>query len=104
MMAARWSIVLLFVFAIRPNPAPAIEFYRWVAQDGVVPHHDHFHDLPHQNRAKVERIQGSESKKTQPPPASSPTKASVLFENQGQVIIVEPPLKKKSAAKVVVDT
>jgi len=104
MMAARWSIVLLFVFAIRPNPAPAIEFYRWVDQNGVVHFTDDFHDIPDQQRAKVERIQGIESPKNQPPPASSPTKASVPFEKQGQVIIVEATLNKKTAAKFVVDT
>jgi len=104
MMAARWSIVLLFVFAIRPNPAPAIEFYRWVDQNGVVHFTDDFHDIPDQQRAKVERIQGIESPKNQPPPASSLTKASVPFEKQGQVIIVEATLNKKTAAKFVVDT
>ena len=103
-MAARWSIVLLFVFAIRPNPAPAIEFYRWVDQNGVVHFTDDFHDIPDQQRAKVERIQGIESPKNQPPPASSLTKASVPFEKQGQVIIVEATLNKKTAAKFVVDT
>ena len=103
-MAARWCIVLLFVFAIRPNPAPAIEFYRWVDQNGVVHFTDDFHDIPDQQRAKVERIQGIESPKNQPPPASSPTKASVPFEKQGQVIIVEATLNKKTAAKFVVDT
>ena len=103
-MAARWSIVLLFVFAIRPNPAPAIEFYRWVDQNGVIYFTDNFHDIPDQQRAKVERIQGIESPKNQPPPASSPTKASVPFEKQGQVIIVEATLNKKTAVKFVVDT
>ena len=103
-MAPRWSIVLLFVFAIRPNPAPAIEFYRWVDQNGVVHFTDDFHDIPDQQRAKVERIQGIESPKNQPPPAPSLTKASIPFEKQGQVIIVEATLNKKTAAKFVVDT
>ena len=103
-MAARWSIVLLFVFAIRPNPAPAIEFYRWVDQNGVVHFTDDFHDIPDQQRAKVERIQGIESPKNQPPRAPSLTKASIPFEKQGQVIIVEATLNKKTAAKFVVDT
>ena len=103
-MSARWSVVLLFVFAIRPNPAPAIEFYRWVDQNGVVHFTDDFHDIPDQQRPKVERIQGIESPKNQPPLASSPTKASVPFEKQGQVIIVEATLNKKTAAKFVVDT
>jgi len=104
MMSARWSVVLLFVFAIRPNPASAIEFYRWVDQNGVIYFTDNFHDIPDPQRAKVERIQGIESPKNQPPPASSPTKASVPFEKQGQVIIVEATLNKKTAAKFVVDT
>ena len=103
-MAARWCIVLLFVFAIRPNPAPAIEFYRWVDQNGVVYFTDNFHDIPDHQRAKVERIQGIESPKNQPPPAPSLTKASIPFEKQGQVIIVEATLNKKTAAKFVVDT
>ena len=103
-MAARWCIVLLFVFAIRPNPAPAIEFYRWVDQNGVVHFTDDFHDIPDQQRAKVERIQGIESPKNQPSLASSLTKTSVPFEKQGQVIIVEATLNKKTAAKFVVDT
>ena len=83
-MAPRWSIVLLFVFAIRPNPAPAIEFYRWVDQNGVVHFTDDFHDIPDQQRATVERIQGNESPKNQPPPASSPTKASVPLRSKGK--------------------
>jgi clan AA aspartic protease (TIGR02281 family) len=104
MMATRWSIVLLFAFAIRPNPAPAIEFYRWVDQNGVIYFTDDFHDIPDQQRARVERIQGIESPKNQPSLVFSLTKASIPFEKQGEVIIVEATLNKKTAAKFIVDT
>jgi clan AA aspartic protease (TIGR02281 family) len=104
MMATRWSIALLFILVIRPNPVPAIEFYRWVDQNGVIHFTDNFHNIPDQQRTKVGRIQGIESPKNQPPPASSLTKASVPFEKQGQVVIVEATLNKKTAAKFIVDT
>jgi clan AA aspartic protease (TIGR02281 family) len=105
MLATRWSIALFFMFVMGPNLASAIEFYRWVDQNGVIHFTDNFHNIPDQQRAKVGRIQAIESPKSQqPPPASSLIKASIPFEKQGQVVIVEATLNKKTAAKFIVDT
>jgi clan AA aspartic protease (TIGR02281 family) len=102
MTVTRWSLALLFVFAIRP--ASAVEFYRWVDQNGVIHFTDNFHNIPDQQRPKVGRIQGIESPRSQQPAPASLTKASVPFEKQGQVVIVEATLNNKTAAKFIVDT
>ena len=104
MTASRWSIVLVGTFLIHPPFASAAEFYRWVDQSGVIHFTDNFHNIPDQQRAKVGRIQAPERPKRQEPPASSLTKASVPFQKQGQVVIVEATLNKKTAAKFIVDT
>jgi len=102
----RWTIAFAIAFILGPNPASAIEFYRWVDQNGVIHFTDNFHNIPDQQRPKVGRIQGIESPKTASLPAttSSLTKASIPFEKQGQVVIVEATLNNKTAAKFIVDT
>ena len=92
------------MFVIGPNLASAIEFYRWVDQNGVIHFTDNFHNSPDQQRPKVGRIQATESPRREQPPPSPLTKASVPFEKQGQVVIVEAMLNKKTAAKFIVDT
>jgi len=105
MAGHRWSIVLLIAFILGPSLASAVEFYRWVDQSGVIHFTDNFHNIPDQQRPKVGRIQGIESPKTPPAPTtSSLTKASIPFEKQGQVVIVEATLNNKTAAKFIVDT
>jgi len=102
----RWSIALAIAFILIPSLASAVEFYRWVDQNGVIHFTDNFHNIPEQQRPKVGRIQGIESPKTASLPAttSSLTKASIPFEKQGQVVIVEATLNNKTAAKFIVDT
>jgi len=102
MAVIRWSVALLFVFAVRP--ALAIEFYRWVDQNGVIHFTDNFHNIPDQQRPNVDRIQGIDPPKSQQPAPASLTKVSVPFEKQGQVVIVEATLNNKTAAKFIVDT
>lgn len=83
----------------------AAEYYRWVDQNGVVHFTDNLHNIPETQRGKAGRIQSVESPRVSPPPAPiTPSKASIPFERQGQVVIVEATLNKKTAAKFVVDT
>ena len=105
MTVINWGVALLFMFVVEPHLASAIEFYRWVDQNGVIHFTDNLHNIPEQQRAKVGRIQAYESPRSQQPPPSLPlTKASVPFEKQGQVVIVEATLNNKTAAKFIVDT
>ncbi|HTN72984.1 MAG TPA: TIGR02281 family clan AA aspartic protease [Methylomirabilota bacterium] len=104
-MTVMWSIVLLFMFVAGPSLTFAVEFYRWVDENGVIHFTDNLHNIPESQRGTAGRIQATESPKSQPPPpAPAPTKASVPFEKQGQVVIIEATLNKKTAAKFVVDT
>jgi clan AA aspartic protease (TIGR02281 family) len=83
----------------------AAEYYRWVDQNGVVHFTDNLHNIPETQRGSSGRIQSIEPPRVPPPPAPiSPSKASIPFEKQGQVVIVEATLNKKTAAKFVVDT
>jgi clan AA aspartic protease (TIGR02281 family) len=83
----------------------AADYYRWVDQNGVVHFTDNLHNIPEDQRGKAGRIISNESPRSQPPPVPiSPNKASIPFEKQGQVVIVEATLNKKTAAKFVVDT
>lgn len=83
----------------------AADYYRWVDQSGVVHFTDNLHNIPETQRSKAGRIESNEPPRSQPPPvAPLPTKASIPFEKQGQVVIVEATLNKKTAAKFVVDT
>ena len=83
----------------------AAEYYRWVDQNGVVHFTDNLHNIPETQRGNAGRIQSIEPPRV-PPPAIPivPSKASIPFEKQGQVVIVEAMLNKKTPAKFVVDT
>jgi clan AA aspartic protease (TIGR02281 family) len=103
------SIVLITAFLsallVSSLPAHAADYYRWVDQNGVVHFTDNLHNIPETQRGKVGRLQSNEPPRSQPPPAPIlPSKASIPFEKQGQVVIVEAMLNKKTAAKFVVDT
>lgn len=85
----------------------AADFFRWVDQNGVVHFTDNVHNIPESQRRRATRIKGQESA----PPADTsrlapPTiaRASVPFEKQGQVVVVEVLLNKTTPAKLVVDT
>ena len=83
----------------------AAEYYRWVDQNGVVHFTDNLHNIPEIQRGNAGRIQSIEPPRVPPPPVPiSPSKASIPFEKQGQVVIVEATLNKKTAARFVVDT
>src|SRR5499426_4281984 len=83
----------------------AAEYYRWTDQKGVVHFTDNLHNIPDTQRGNAGRIQSIEPPRLPPPPVPiPPSKASIPFEKQGQVIIIEATLNKKTAAKFVVDT
>ena len=85
------------------NPYEAVEFYRWVDQNGVIHFTDNLHNVPTTQRDGAGRIQAVERYRYQPPPAVL-TKATVPFEKQGQVVVVEATLNNKTSAKFIVDT
>jgi clan AA aspartic protease (TIGR02281 family) len=96
---------LLSVFLVGSPFLSAADYYRWVDQNGVVHFTDNLHNIPEAQRGKAGRIISNESPRNQPPPVPIlPSKASIPFEKQGQVVIVEATLNKKTAAKFVVDT
>ena len=83
----------------------AAEYYRWVDQNGVIHFTDNLHNIPETQRGKRGAIQSIEPPRVPPPPVPiPPSKASIPFEKQGQVVVVEATLNKKTAAKFVVDT
>jgi clan AA aspartic protease (TIGR02281 family) len=86
------------------SPLRSADYYRWVDQNGVVHFTDNLHNIPETQRGKVGRIQSTEPPRSQPPIPILPSKASIPFEKQGQVVVVEATLNKKTAAKFVVDT
>lgn len=93
------------MFAVGPKLTFGIEFYRWIDQNGVIHFTDNLHNIPEKQRDQVGRIQAiAVPKNEQPPPALPLTKASVPFEKQGQVVVVEAMLNKKTAVKFIVDT
>lgn len=83
----------------------AAEYYRWVDQNGVVHFTDNMHNIPEKQRGTANRIQAKESPRAaEPAPRSEATKASIPFEKQGQVVVIEAMLNGKTPAKLIVDT
>ncbi|HSF59115.1 MAG TPA: TIGR02281 family clan AA aspartic protease [Candidatus Binatia bacterium] len=100
-----WITALFSALLLSSPPARAADYYRWVDSNGVVHFTDSLHNIPETQRGKAGRIQSNEPPRSQPPPVPlAPTKASIPFEKQGQVVIVEATLNKKASAKFVVDT
>jgi clan AA aspartic protease (TIGR02281 family) len=100
-LIAAFSLVLF----IGSHLVIAADYYRWVDQNGVVHFTDSLHNIPETQRGKAGRIQSNEPPRSQPSPIPvPPAKASIPFEKQGQVVIVEATLNKKASAKFVVDT
>src|SRR5690349_7993421 len=102
-MFGKAAMLGLGAFLLLADGAFAIEFYRWVDQNGVVHFTDNLHNVPAPERDGAGRIKAVERYQYQPAPAV-PTKASVPFEKQGQVVIVEATLNNKTSAKFIVDT
>jgi clan AA aspartic protease (TIGR02281 family) len=99
------SAVFLSALLVIPLSASAADYYRWVDQNGVVHFTDNLHNIPESQRGKAGRIISNEAPRPQPPPLPAlPIKASIPFEKQGQVVVIEATLNKKAAAKFVVDT
>jgi clan AA aspartic protease (TIGR02281 family) len=95
----------LWALFITPTWLAAADYYRWVDPSGVVHFTDNLHNIPETQRSKAGRIESNEPTRNQPPPVTPlPSKASIPFEKQGQVVIVEATLNKKTAVKFVVDT
>ena len=95
----------LSVLLINSASLVAAEYFRWVDQNGVVHFTDNLHNIPETQRGNAGRIQSIEPPRVPQPAAPvAPSKASIPFEKQGQVVIVEATLNKKTAAKFVVDT
>jgi clan AA aspartic protease (TIGR02281 family) len=103
MSKALASFALAAGLSFVPVHAQSVEFYRWVDQNGVIHFTDNLHNVPAVERDGAGRIQAVERYRYQPPPPPT-TKASVPFEKQGQVVIVEATLNNKTAAKFIVDT
>jgi len=83
----------------------AAEYYRWVDQNGVVHFTDNMHNIPEKQRGTANRIQAKETPRAaEPAPRSETTKASIPFEKQGQVVVIEAMLNGKTPAKLIVDT
>jgi clan AA aspartic protease (TIGR02281 family) len=98
------SVFLCALFVSSPALIAA-DYFRWVDENGVVHFTDNLHNIPETQRNGAGRIQSNEPPRSQPPPvAPMPSKASIPFEKQGQVVIVEATLNKKTAVKFVVDT
>src|SRR5215471_621311 len=79
-----------FLSALVINSASlvAAEYYRWTDQNGVVHFTDNLHNIPETQRGDAGRIQSIEPPRVPPPPVPA-SKASVPFEKQGQVVVVE---------------
>ncbi len=97
-------MILCFPF-LTASPVLAAEFYRWVDQNGVVHFTDNLHNIPEKQRDSASRIQAKESPRAPDPPKPvAVKKASIPFEKQGNVVVIEAMLNGKTPAKLVVDT
>ena len=85
--------------------APAAEYYRWVDDKGVLHITDNLQEVPPEQRGNINRIQAPESPRVPPPEVKAPPrKASIPFERNGNVVIIQATLNNKQSAKLVVDT
>jgi clan AA aspartic protease (TIGR02281 family) len=103
-MFEKLAVLALGAVLLGANGAYAVEFYRWIDENGVIHFTDNLHNVPAQQRDGAGRIQAPVERYHYQPPPAIPTKASVPFEKQGQVVIVEATLNNKTSAKFIVDT
>ena len=105
-MKRRQAWILLFYLShLTLTPVWAVEYYRWVDENGVLHITDNLYNVPPKQRGKANRVQAPESPRApeaeiKPPPRQ----ASVPFERHGQVVIIQATLNNKRSAKFVVDT
>lgn len=97
-------VLCLCLICLCAGQLSAAEYYRWVDENGVVHFTDNMHNIPEKQRGSAGRIQAKESPKAEPSPRSEATKASIPFEKQGQVVVIEAMLNGKTPAKLIVDT
>jgi clan AA aspartic protease (TIGR02281 family) len=105
MIAHLCYFLCLCLMSFHNSLLAAAEYYRWVDQNGVVHFTDNMHNIPEKQRGTAGRIQAKESPKVaEPAPQKAVTKASIPFEKQGQVVVIEAMLNGKTPAKLIVDT
>ena len=96
--------ILLLVLISRSH---AVDFFRWIDQNGVVHFTDSIHNIPEARRSTAVRIKGQEPARPAAPSKVSPAtaaKASIPFEKRGQVVVVEVMLNNTVPVRLVVDT
>jgi len=87
------------------TPVAAAEYYRWVDDNGVLHITDNLHDVPPKQRGNANRVQAQESPRVPEPEVKAPPrKASIPFERNGNIVIVQATLNNRQSAKLVVDT
>jgi clan AA aspartic protease (TIGR02281 family) len=103
-IAAALLQILLLVLV---SGSHAVDFFRWIDQNGVVHFTDNIHNIPEARRSTAVRIKAQEPLRSATPSKASPAtvaKASIPFEKRGQVVVVEVMLNNSVPARLVVDT
>jgi clan AA aspartic protease (TIGR02281 family) len=100
-MAHILALLFALLVLVPSTSSPAAEYFRWVDDKGNVHFTDNLHNIPEKSRADIDRYLAPENKT--PPPAPK-TKASIPFEKQGSVVIVDATFNRRTTAKLVVDT
>lgn len=85
-------------------PGWSAEYYRWLDADGVLHLTDNLHNIPPEQRGKVDRLKAPDSPRDPEAKWKPPREARVPIERHGQVVIIEATLNNKRSAKFVVDT
>lgn len=94
--------LLVLLLLLNPTVSRGAEYYRWIDDQGNVHFTDNQHNIPDKFRQRTDRYQAPENKTPPPPPPK--TKASIPFEKQGSVVIVDATLNRKTTTRLVVDT
>lgn len=97
-----WLWIFLSLLLSNQTAVQAAEYFRWVDDQGNVHFTDNQHNIPDRFRQRIDRYQAPENKTPPPPPPK--TKASIPFEKQGSVVIVDATLNRKTTTRLVVDT
>ena len=98
-------IAALCLICLAARAVPAAEYYRWVDDRGVLHITDNLHDVPPAQRGNANRIQAPESPRVvETEIKAPPRKASIPFERNGNIVIIQATLNNRQSAKLVVDT